>query len=81
MQITIRVNGSLLTSLGRPRLYVETAENTTVAELQQQLQREYPAQADSFRIAVPVAAGKHLTPETRLLANQEVAFLIPLAGG
>ncbi|MCA9982852.1 MAG: MoaD/ThiS family protein [Anaerolineales bacterium] len=81
MQVTVRVNGALLAALGRPRLFLELPPEATVADMQRQLQQNFPDQVDYFKSAVAVAAGQHLPPESRLPAGQEIALLLPVAGG
>lgn len=81
MQVTVRVNGALLVALGRPRLFLELPREATVADMQQRLQQDFPDQADFFKSAVAVAAGQHLPLASRLPAGQEIALLLPVAGG
>lgn len=79
--IIVRVNGSLAEALGTSRLAVQAPSSATVGDLVSQLQKQHPGAADLFVRAVPVAGGKHLDPATELLHQQEIALLMPIAGG
>lgn len=81
MQIDVRVNGPLTRALGRSRLSVELTPGATIADLISHLQTQYPEVARSLAHAVPVLSGTHCAPTTVLSDNQEVALLMPVAGG
>jgi len=52
-----------------------------VDDLLETLGTEQPALAPALRSALPVVAGTHVEREQRLSAGDEVALLIPVAGG
>lgn len=81
MLIHVRVNGPLSRSLGRARLQAELNEGATIADLIAHLRTQYPEIADALRYAVPVLSGNHCTATTVLAEGQEVALLMPVAGG
>lgn len=81
MQVTVRFGGELATSVGRPRISLSLAKDATVADLTDRLRREYPAAQQLINTAVPIIAGSHVTPSDPLANGQEVAFLLPIAGG
>ena len=81
MIIQVRVNGALAQELGTVRLNVTFDEHPTVDDLLTVLCRQYPAAQAKFKQAVPIVAGQHLPKTTMLSDGQEVALLLPIAGG
>lgn len=81
MNVSVRLSGDLAQQVGMARLQVTLAEKTTVADLVAHLRQQYPAAAARIDIAVPIIAGQHVSPTTKLAAGQEVALLLPVAGG
>ena len=81
MNVNVRLSGDLAQQVGNAHLQVTLAENTTVADLAAYLRQQYPAAAARIDIAVPIIAGQHVSPTTKLAAGQEVALLLPVAGG
>lgn len=81
MQVTVRANGSLAKAFGVARVFVTLPDGATVGDLFAQLQKQYPNSAESLKIAIPIIKGHHHTHDTVLHAGQEVALLIPVAGG
>ena len=63
------------------RNWVNMAEGSTVMDLLDHLCTEHPALAPKLDVAIPMVAGKHATSSERLTAGQEVALLLPVAGG
>ena len=81
MQITVRANGPLAQSLGVPRLYLSLPDDATIEHLLTTLREQHPDSAEILELAVPIIAGQHQSSTTTLKAGQEVALLIPVAGG
>jgi molybdopterin synthase sulfur carrier subunit len=81
MQIQIRLSGILASSTGNPRLTLILPDETTVAELRDLLCQKYPDSASKIQAAVPVSTGRHVPLTEKLTDGQEVAFLMPIAGG
>jgi molybdopterin converting factor small subunit len=81
MQISVRLNAVLAQITGAPRLQVTVADDATVADVQQALTATYPALATRLERAVPVLGGAHARLSDKVSAGQEVAFLMPVAGG
>lgn len=81
MQVAVRLSGELATQAGRPRFSVPLADGATVADLTDLLRREYVAFSPLLDTAVPIIAGRHVTQSEPLQEGQEVAFLLPIAGG
>lgn len=81
MHIQTRFSGDLAKQVGTARLAVTLPAGATVAELVARLQQQYPAATDRLETAVPIIAGRHVSPSEILADGQEVALLLPIAGG
>lgn len=81
MQVTVRLSGELAAQAGRPRFSVTLADGATVGALTDLLRQEYLESAPLIDTAVPIIAGRHVTQDEPLQSGQEVAFLLPIAGG
>jgi len=80
-KITIRVNRDLAQALATTRLSIELPSPATVDDLLAYLSQTYPQASQRLTHAVAVSAGKHLAPSDELTSGQEVALLMPIAGG
>jgi molybdopterin synthase sulfur carrier subunit len=81
LQVTVRLSGELANQAGRPRFSITLADGATVGQLAEHLRQEYPQASSLLDTAVPVIAGKHVTHNETLINGQEIAFLLPIAGG
>lgn len=81
MQISVRLSAALAQVTGAPRVQVTVADGATVADVLQGLATTYPALTPRLRHAVPILGGKHATASDQVTADQELAFLMPVAGG
>lgn len=81
MNVRVRLSAGLAPTAGNTRLMISLAENATVADLINQLQAEHPALTAKIATAIPMVAGKHAAPADPLTEGQEVALLLPAAGG
>lgn len=81
LSIAIRLNGELARSAGRARLGIELADPATVADLIHTLKTQEPTLAPQLQRAIPVVNGRHATADQLLSSGQEVALLMPVAGG
>ncbi|MCA9998077.1 MAG: MoaD/ThiS family protein [Anaerolineales bacterium] len=81
MQIIVRVNGVLVQKVGAARLSLVVADGATVADLLRVLVEQHPQVAAEVARAVVVVAGVHVEKTAVLSPNQEVALLLPVAGG
>lgn len=79
MELTVRLNGALAQQMGRSRMQVTLADGATVDDLLAHLYAQAPLQI--LTRAVPFVAGQHVERSTPLQNGQEVALLIPIAGG
>ncbi len=81
MTVHVRLSGELAQKVGLARLTVTLSDGSTVADLREQLQAQHPAATPQLALAVPVIAGQHVDWTARLPTDQEIALLLPIAGG
>ncbi|GIK75152.1 MAG: hypothetical protein BroJett021_41400 [Chloroflexota bacterium] len=81
MQVSVRLNAVLAQLTGAPRLQVTVRDDATVADVLQALAATYPGLGARLERAVPVVGGNHARLTDQVAADQEVAFLTPVAGG
>jgi molybdopterin converting factor small subunit len=81
MTIHVRFSPGLAQLIGNPRLAVTLAEEATVADLLQYLRSQHPALNQRLDAAIPMISGRHAAQSEHLAAGQEVALLLPVAGG
>ena len=81
MHVQVRFGGGLATAAGTSRLGVELPHDATVATLIERLGELEPAIAAGLEAALPVVHGVHAMSDQQLADGDEVALLIPVAGG
>lgn len=81
MRVSVRLSGELAAQAGRPRLSMTLADGATVSDLTDLLRQEYLESSHLLDTAVPIIAGRHVTQSEPLAEGQEVAYLLPIAGG
>lgn len=81
MNVRVRLSAGLTPAVGNSRLVVTLAENATIADLLDHLCAQHPELALKISMAIPMASGRHAAPSDRLTDAQEVALLLPAAGG
>jgi len=81
MQITVRVNGVLAQKMGTARFPVTLPTPARIQDLRQYLQTQYPGLSVEIERAVTVVSGVHKPATTLLQDGQEIALLMPVAGG
>ncbi len=81
MTVHVRLGAGLAQKVGSARLSVSLSEGSTVADLREQLRAQHPGAAPQLAAAVPVIDGQHVAWTVPLSSDQEVAFLLPIAGG
>jgi molybdopterin synthase sulfur carrier subunit len=81
VQVVVRLGSGLATAAGTRRLRVELPRQSTVDTLLQRLRETQPAIAPALDSALPVVRGSHASGADALAEGDEVALLIPVAGG
>jgi molybdopterin synthase sulfur carrier subunit len=81
MQVTVRINGVLASKIGISRLSVNLSTPATIQDLHQQLQSQYPHLSPEISRTVAVIGGVHQAATAVLQDGQEIALLMPIAGG
>jgi molybdopterin synthase sulfur carrier subunit len=81
MRINVRLSGELATLVGKHRFSMIVTDGATIADLLDLLREEYPESVSRLDTAVPIISGKHVAQSEQLADGQEVAFLLPIAGG
>ena len=81
MHVVVRLGSGLATAAGTRRLRVELPRGSTVDTLFERLSETEPAIATALDSALPVLRGTHASGGEPLADGDEVALLIPVAGG
>jgi sulfur-carrier protein len=81
MRVRVRLGAGLSRFADAPTLSLDLEEGASVQDLFAALAERQPALAPALGSALPVRAGEHVEREQRLAAGDEVALLIPVAGG
>jgi molybdopterin converting factor subunit 1 len=81
MKVNVRLFAGLHDLLGKRDVSVELADGATVAQLQEQLGREYPAVVPFLPTLVCAVDEEYVPAEHRLSDGDEVAFIPPVSGG
>jgi sulfur-carrier protein len=81
VRVQVRFGSGLAAAAGTSRLAVELPRDATVETLIDRLGALEPAIAAGLGSALPVVRGVHATGGQRLADGDEVALLIPVAGG
>ncbi|MCB0195976.1 MAG: MoaD/ThiS family protein [Anaerolineae bacterium] len=79
--IRVRLGAGLVPKAGNPRLTVTLDADATVADLVSYLREQEPTLAHKLTVAIPMVAGQHAALSQLLQSGQEVALLMPVAGG
>ena len=81
VQVRVRLGAGLSRLAKAPALTLELDDGATVADVLAHLRESEPDLAPALRSALPVIGGLHAEPRQRLEDRQEVALLLPVAGG
>ena len=81
MQVQVRLGPGLATAAGTRRMQVELPGEATVDALLTRVGQLEPAIASALDSALPVVRGTHASRGQPLADGDEVALLIPVAGG
>ena len=81
MRVQVRLGAGLSTLVGRSQLSVEVDEDATVDDLFESIQHSCPPLSDGLTNVLAVVDGTHVSRNRQLERGQEVALLMPAAGG
>jgi molybdopterin converting factor small subunit len=81
MNVAVRLSSELARLAGAPRLTVELAQGATVDELRRAVEAAHPGLGGALGAALPLIRGNHVGPDHKLTAGEEIALLLPAAGG
>ena len=81
MRVRVRLGAGLSRFAEAPLLSIDLAEGASVDDLLATLGAQQPSLEPALRSVLPVVAGTHAEREQRLQSGDEVALLIPVAGG
>ena len=81
MHVQVRLGTGLATAAGTSRLQVELPPDATVEALMERLRELEPAIAPGLDAALPLVRGTHADQSEQLAEGDEVALLMPVAGG
>jgi molybdopterin converting factor small subunit len=81
VHVTVRLGGELARATGAPRLALDVADGSTVADLRRAVADRYPELHGALDATLAIIAGAHAAPDLPLSPGAEVAFLLPAAGG
>ena len=81
MQIRVRLGAGLSRFAGSPLLALELPDGGSVEDLCAALGERYPDLAPALPSALPVVGGTQVERTDALRPGDEVALLIPVAGG
>ena len=81
VEVRVRLSAPLARVAGAARVAVDVGEGATVADLLERLGREHPGLQGGLASALPVIGGAHAPPGRPLARGEEVALLLPAAGG
>lgn len=81
MRVHVRLGAGLATAAGSRRLTVALPDEASVDTLLVEIARQEPALAAGLDSALPVVRGTHADRNRRLTDGDDVALLIPVAGG
>jgi molybdopterin converting factor small subunit len=81
VHVQVRLGAGLATAAGTRRLSVVLPEGATVDTLLDRLRVLEPQIASGLGSALPVVRGTHAGHEQQLSDGDEIALLIPVAGG
>jgi molybdopterin converting factor small subunit len=81
LQVRVRLSGELARAAGGARAELEVPEGATVADLLVRLAARHPELEPALQRALPMVRGANAGRERALAAGEEVALLLPAAGG
>lgn len=81
MQVNVRLSGELARMSGTPRVAIELADGATVADARIALLTRLPELSGALDASLPLIRGSHVGAHHGLRHGDELALLLPAAGG
>jgi molybdopterin converting factor small subunit len=81
VRVRVRLGAGLSRFAEAPLLSIDLAEGSSVDDLLAALGAQQPSLEPALPSVLPIVAGTHVERDERLHAGDEVALLIPVAGG
>jgi MoaE-MoaD fusion protein len=81
MRVQVRLSPGLARAAGTPRVAVDLADGATVGDLRARLGAAHPELSAGLDSALAVVRGAQASPARRIEPGDEVALLLPIAGG
>lgn len=81
MNVNVRLSAGLSPASGNPRFTVTLADDATVDDLLNHLRDHRPELQSRLDVVIPMVSGRHASGSHKLQTGQEVALLLPAAGG
>jgi molybdopterin converting factor small subunit len=81
VRIRVRLGAGLSRFADAPLLSIDLADGASVDDLIAALGAQQPSLEPALPSVLPIVAGTHVEREQQLRAGDEVALLIPVAGG
>ena len=81
MQIPVRLSAALVQSGGQTRLSLTLTDGATVSDAIQSIAHQFPALESKLPLVIPFVAGPQVGRSAQLQHQQELALLLPAAGG
>jgi molybdopterin converting factor small subunit len=81
MQVTVRLSGELARIAGAARLALDLPDGARVADACALLAERLPELGGALGSTLPVVRGTHVEPAHELEVGDELALLLPAAGG
>jgi molybdopterin converting factor small subunit len=81
VQVQVRLSAPLAQMAGSARLVVDLGDGATVGDLRKRLTTEQPVLSPGLARALAVVRGAHAGADQVLAHGDEVALLLPAAGG
>jgi sulfur-carrier protein len=81
VRVRVRLGAGLSRLADAPQLSIDLADGASVEDLLAALGTQQPALEPALPSVLPVLAGTHVERAQRLAPGDEVALLIPVAGG
>jgi molybdopterin converting factor small subunit len=81
VQVNVRLSGELARMSGTARMAVELADGATVADARRALLKRLPELTGALDATLPLIRGAHVGADHGLAHGDELALLLPAAGG